>query len=186
VFAVREQRHDPQPFLTLQALFHHLQARLSATPAPRGASSFGALRREAAALVASAATRHGNVGAVLAAAGARVEALPCAGAARQSGGSRLGSVGHLSEAIASLSMTGALTRLSLIAAVGAALLGGWLLARGGHLSGAVLLASSLACVICAAFAHLFRRRVLASLRRPPLRAQREPLRGKSSVCGWLP
>jgi glycosyltransferase involved in cell wall biosynthesis len=164
VFAIKQRRDDPQPFLAAQAVFHWLQAVLSVSPIPRGASSCGVMRRDAAALVAAADTDRGNLGAVLAAARIRIAGLPFSRGPRRDGGSRLGGLGHLSEAVASLAMTGALARLSLIGAAGA-LLGVVLQRDAWRVSGIALLVVATAFLVGAALAHAFRRRVLASLAR---------------------
>jgi hypothetical protein len=165
VFAIKQRRDDPQPFLAMQAVFYELQALLSASPIPRGASSCGVMRREAAALVAAVDAGHGNLGAVLAAARVRIDGFPFARASRRDGGSRLGGFGHLSEAVASLAMTGALARLSLIGAAGGALIGALLQRTAWRAPGVALLVVAAASLVGAALAHAFRRRVLASLAR---------------------
>lgn len=144
-------RDDPPVLLVGQAIFYALQTTLSRHPIPKGASSFFIIRRDIARRIAALPLRSGNVGAVVAALGLDATSVQYEKPASYRESSRLGFRGHMREALGSMALTGALTRLAGIGVLvfgGAALLPlGWrrsvrvLLVCGAALSGAVAIAS---------------------------------------------
>ena len=137
VFAVKSSRAESLPFRMAGAVFHGLQALLSATQVPFGAGSYCAMRQSVARRVASLPLPGANLAAALAALQLPAATLTYAKDARRHGSSRVGLGGLVREAALSLALTGALSRLSrgvaLIAVLCAVLVGQRTLALGAWL-----------------------------------------------------
>ncbi len=114
-------RDDPPLLLAGQAVFYVLQTALSKNPIPKGASSFFILRREVGRRIGALPVRNGNVGAAVASFGLAASSVHYEKPASYRESSRMGLRGHLEEALGSLALTGALTRLG---GAGAVALGG--------------------------------------------------------------
>jgi dolichol-phosphate mannosyltransferase len=110
-FAVKSDRDDPRWFFVGQALFHGAQELLSSARLPKGAGSFCAMHAELAARASRVRVRHANLSAVLA--GLRVQGvgLGYRKLARYDGRSRVGPLGLAREAVGSLVLAGAASRL---------------------------------------------------------------------------
>ncbi|HEV2778223.1 MAG TPA: glycosyltransferase [Actinophytocola sp.] len=111
------ERDDPLRLLVGQAVFYFLQSRLSRRPIPRGAGSFFVTRRDVAGRLGGLAFTKGNVGAVMAALGLRMSAVPYVKRRSYRDVSRLGLRGHVEEALGSLALTGVLSRLGVTGAL---------------------------------------------------------------------
>lgn len=153
------ERDDPVRLLVGQAVFYFLQTRLSRNPIPHGASSFFVMRRETARLLGSLTFTKGNVGAVMAALGLPMATVRYVKPRSYREDSRLGLRGHAEEAIGSLALTGALTRLGITGATAGAMSGLWLLGQ-SRITGAAMLAAAAACAAAACSAESFNRRSL--------------------------
>lgn len=128
VFATKVSRRDPAWFLVGRAGFELLQRVAAVSAVPTGVGSYCVMRRDLAQRAARAALRDANLASVLVALGARCSAVPYDRAERYDGVSRVGAIGLAREALGSLLLTGALTRLSTagaaLLAIGAARSGG--------------------------------------------------------------
>jgi dolichol-phosphate mannosyltransferase len=118
VLAIKSRRDDPALFLAGQFLFHHLQHALSRVAVPLGAGTYCIMRHTVASRVAAAPLRSANLAALLAvtvrALGGTLATVPYEKAARYDGASRVGWQGLVVEALESLAVTGALSRLGLL------------------------------------------------------------------------
>ncbi len=112
VFGEKAVRDDPLLFRLGETSFHSLQFLFGARGLPRGSSSFAILRAPAAAAVAGAELAGGNLASVLALLGAKAESVDYERDPRVEGGSRLGPLGHVSEALHALHHSGALARIA--------------------------------------------------------------------------
>jgi len=125
-FAVKTRRTDPLWVRVGAAVYHALQSSSGSARVPPGAGSFCVMPASMAAAVARLPAQSTNLAAVLVALGASPIAVPYEKAARASGRSRVGLMGLVKEAFASLLVTGALNRaalgLSLLAAAAAIVL----------------------------------------------------------------
>ena len=144
VLAVKSRRDDPIAFMIGQSVFHRLQHVLSRVPLPRGAGSYCILRRAVARRVAMADLRQANLAAVVAVAasalGGDLVTVPYEKGRRYDESGRVGWRGLVAEAIGSLAVTGALSRLLGVAALALAASG--LAARGYPAGRWALLAGS--------------------------------------------
>ncbi len=141
VLAVKSRRDDPAAFMIGQSVFHRLQHVLSRVPLPRGAGSYCVMRRAVAQRVAMAELTQANLAAVVAVAaralGGELATLPYEKGRRYDDSGRVGWRGLVAEAIGSLAVTGALSRLLGLTAI--ALGAGGLAARGYSVGRCVLL-----------------------------------------------
>jgi polyisoprenyl-phosphate glycosyltransferase len=133
VLAVKSHRDDPLAFMCGQFVFHRLQGVLSRAVMPRGAGSYCIMRQAVARRVAMAELRQANLAAVVAvvacALGGTLAAIPYDKGPRYDRSSRVGWRGLATEALGSLAVTGALSRLLGLVALG---LGAGALAASGH------------------------------------------------------
>ncbi len=166
VFAVKASRDDPAGFMLGQFVFHILQKALSRVALPPGAGSYCVMRRPVAQRVAHAALKRANISAVVAvtaaAMGGTLASLPYDKAARYDDTTRVGWRGLILEALESLELTGALSRLLgllavLLAVAGLVTLGAPLAARG-------LFTASVAVALLGLWVGGRARRALASVR----------------------
>jgi polyisoprenyl-phosphate glycosyltransferase len=133
VLAVKVQRDDPSVFMIGQFLFHRLQHALSCVALPRGAGSYCLMRSAVAQRVAMAELRQANLAAVVAVAasvlGGELTMIPYDKGARYDRSTRVGWRGLITEALESLAITGALSRMLGLVAIA---LGASALAAGGY------------------------------------------------------
>lgn len=147
VLAVKSRRDDPPLFTLAQFVFHRLQHVLSRVALPLGAGSYSIMRREVAARIGSAALRRANLAPVIAVAvrglGGELATVAYEKGPRYDGQGRVGWRGLIAEAVESLALTGALSRLlGLTAAVLA--VAALLPLGGGALRAALVVAAALA------------------------------------------
>jgi len=166
VFAVKASRDDPTGFMVGQFLFHGLQRALSRVALPAGAGSYCLMRGTVARRVASAALKRANVSAVVAVAtaamGGRLASVPYDKAARYDESTRVGWRGLILEALESLELTGALSRLVALAALGLAAAGVAALAH--PILSRALFAAAAAAAVVSLWVGGRARRALASVR----------------------
>ncbi len=166
VFAVKASRDDPTAFMVGQFLFHGLQRVLSRVVLPPGAGSYCLMRGAVARRVASAALKRANVSAVVAVAtaamGGTLASVPYDKAARYDETTRVGWRGLILEALESLELTGALSRLVALAALGLA--AGGIAAFTYPVLARALLAASATAAIVSVWVGGRARRALASVR----------------------
>lgn len=122
VLAVKARRDDPAAFMVGQFVFHRLQHAFSRVAVPRGAGSYCVMRRTLAQRVARVALAHTNMAAVVAVAaravGGELATAPYDKGPRYDRSTRVGWQGLAAEALESLAITGALSRLLGLLAVG--------------------------------------------------------------------
>lgn len=169
VLAVKSHRDDPWPFMLGQFLFHRLQHLLSRVALPLGAGTYCIMRRAVARRVGEAALTRANLSAVVAVAaralGGDLATVTYEKGPRYDGSGRVGWRGLVSEALESLAVTGALSRLLALTAVVLAVAG--LAAGGAPLARPVLLAAALLAAAAAAGVGRRTRHALASMRAAP-------------------
>jgi len=121
VLAVKSRRDDPAAFMVGQSIFHRLQSALSRVSLPRGAGSYCIMRRAVARRVATAELRRANLAAIVAVAasamGGELGSVSYEKGPRYDRSARVGWRGLIAEALGSLAVTGALSRLLVLAAV---------------------------------------------------------------------
>lgn len=146
VFATKTSRQDPWWLHVGRAGYVALLTIGGAHHAPSGAGAYCALRTALARRAVGARVERANLAPLLMALGARAGSVPYAKQARYDGASRVGAMGLVAEAVASLRLSGAARRLCLGAAAvtaGAALLlpvaAPWLLVLAGGMLVAGLL-----------------------------------------------
>ncbi|MCK6556219.1 glycosyltransferase [Candidatus Binatia bacterium] len=150
VQAVKDSRDDPLPMMIGQRLFHWMQHVLSGVAVARGAGSYCIMRRSVVRRVAMADLAHANLAAVLAvvvhALGGEVATISYAKGARYDRRGRVGWMGLAAEAVESLAVTGALSRLlgggAILLGLGGLVLGGSMAMRAALLAAAVLTAGA--------------------------------------------
>ena len=133
VLSVKSHRDDPIAFMIGQFLFHQLQHAFSRVGLPRGAGTYCVMRRPVAQRVAMAEFGRANLAAVVAVAvwalGGELATVPYEKGPRYDRSGRVGWQGLIAEALESLAVTGALSRLLGLTAVA---LGVSALASAGH------------------------------------------------------
>lgn len=169
VLAVKSHRDDPVAFMLGQFFFHRLQHVLSRVALPLGAGSYCVMRRAVAQRVATVDFGRANLGAVLAvtvrALGGELATIPYEKGPRYDGSGRVGWQGLVAEALESLAVTGALSRLLALAAIG---LGAGGLACSGHPAARLaLLATAVIVVAASAVVGLRVRQTLVRVRAAP-------------------
>ena len=122
VFACKTSRDDPAWFIAGMTVFRFLQDSLSPVALPPGAGAFVAMRSELAERAAAVPRKMVNLAPVLCSLGVRAGSVPYEKLARYDNESRVGPWGLVQEAVGSLAVTGALTRLTWIGVAAAALL----------------------------------------------------------------
>ena len=168
VLAIKARRDDPAVFMIGQFVFHRLQHALSRVALPRGAGSYCVMRRPVARRVAMAELRHTNMAAVVAVAaralGGELATVPYDKGPRYDRSTRVGWQRLVAEALESLAITGALSRLLGLLAIGLGASG--LAARGWPVGRVAMLgASALAAAVSLGVGHRARR-ALAPVRAP--------------------
>jgi dolichol-phosphate mannosyltransferase len=166
VLAVKSQRDDPIAFMVGQFVFHRVQHWLSRVALPLGAGSYCVMRRAVAQRVALADFGRANLGAVLAvtvlALGGELATVSYEKGPRYDGSGRVGWQGLVAEALESLAVTGALSRLLALVAIGLAIGG---LAGGSLANGRLILFGAAATsAVAAAVIGLRVRRTLVRVR----------------------
>lgn len=115
VQAVKDTRDDPMLMMVGQRLFHRLQHALSGVAVARGAGSYCIMRRAVVQRVAMTDLARANLAAVVAvvvhALGGDVATVAYAKGPRYDRRGRVGWAGLIAEAVESLAVTGALSRL---------------------------------------------------------------------------
>jgi hypothetical protein len=107
VFATKQHRDDPAWFLVGRAVYGLLQRLPGVRAVPPGVGAYCALSADLAARTSRIGLRTANLAAVLVALGASWTTVPYDKAARYDGTSRIGALGLVDEAWASLLLTGA-------------------------------------------------------------------------------
>lgn len=116
-FAVKTSRAESRGARAAFALYHAAQRTFGDGTMPPGAGSYCAFRASVREAVLAAPRSRANVATLVGRRGARHVAVPYEKAARHHGASQVGVAGLTREALDSLAMTGALSRL--VVAVGA-------------------------------------------------------------------
>jgi dolichol-phosphate mannosyltransferase len=158
-------RDDPARLLVGQAVFYFLETRLGRRPIPHGASSFFVMRKEVARRLGRLTFTKGNVGAIMAALGLRMETVSYVKPRSYRADSRLGLRGHVEEAVGSLALTGVLSRLGTAGALAGGLLGRAMVSRSRPGSALLLGALAVGSAAVVGAAELFNRRSLRTARR---------------------
>lgn len=171
VLAVKSRRDDPTLFMAGQYVFHRLQQWLGRVDVPPGAGSYCAMRREVARRVALTDFGRANLGSVVALTvrvlGGKLGSISYEKGRRYDDQNRVGWRGLAVEAMESLALSGALSRLLALAAVVLAAGG---LACGRFSAGRSLLWASAALAAAGAGAIAVRaRRILERVRTVPVR-----------------
>jgi polyisoprenyl-phosphate glycosyltransferase len=124
-FAMKLRRSDPLVVRLGSAGYHLWQRFFAWADVPSGAGAFTAMRSSMAARVAALPWQRSNIGAVLVALGARPLRVGYDKAARYDGRSRVGFKGLVREALASMTLTGALPRALAVPPAGLLGAAGW-------------------------------------------------------------
>jgi len=111
VFAVKESRQDLPWFVVGQTLFHLMQSRFGRVSIPYGAGSYCVMRRSVASRIVRSRVRQGNIAALVAVLGSCTGVVRYRKEARYDGRSRVGFRRLVWEAVASLAVIGALSRI---------------------------------------------------------------------------
>ncbi|MFN8644274.1 MAG: glycosyltransferase [Candidatus Binatia bacterium] len=169
VLAVKSHRDDPWPFMFGQFLFHRLQHLFSRVALPLGAGTYCIMRQVVAGRIGDAALARANLSAVVAVVvrglGGELATVTYEKGPRYDGSGRVGWRGLIAEALESLAVTGALSRLLALAALVLGIAG--VAAPGAPLARVALLAIAIAAGIAAFGVGRRTRHALASLRAAP-------------------